>query len=394
MSASFITQLDLSDGSAALAVVAKRTYRLLPGRRAEPLAVVPHVFDLPTTGGGELDPTRPLIAESDRLAPARPFTDVLVAGHVYAHGERVVDAAIEVGGARKVVRAYGERRVNIGGGGRAAFSPPLAFEASAISWEHAYGGRDHHAELAQALQAPGDAEDVGAALLKASAASAPVAYPRNPYGRGFFIDAERHRVAGTLAPSFEDPFDPVTPDRLFALDPIDWIDRPAAASFGPIDVFTFPRSAFLLPHAYRPARRAIYEVELGALRAEDLLRPPLGTIDPRLFNSAPVGLGSHRLHGGERARLLRLHPRHAVLDVELPADRPRLLIEPQNAGIRELEPRLQTVAFEPDDDQLTLTWTGTLRVAAPYPEELVHEMRHGVIWTVSARDMGARGGFP
>ena len=32
--------------------------------------------------------------------------------------------------------------------------------------------------------------------------------------------------------------DPITPDRLLASDDLDWIDRPSAAGYGPIDMGT------------------------------------------------------------------------------------------------------------------------------------------------------------
>ena len=44
------------------------------------------------------------------------------------------------------------------------------------------------------------------------------------------------------------------------------------------------------------------------------------------------------------------------------------------AGSRELSPLLQTVLIEPDDERVTLTWTATLAVAAPYPEEMTRTM--------------------
>jgi hypothetical protein len=39
------------------------------------------------------------------------------------------------------------------------------------------------------------------------------------------------------------------------------------------------------------------------------------------------------------------------------------------------------VLLEPEIDRVTLTWAGALPVAAVYPDAMVDEMRHGVVWS-------------
>ncbi len=70
-----------------------------------------------------------------------------------------------------------------------------------------------------------------------------------------------------------------------------------------------------------------------------------------------------------------------MLELDLPDDRPRLLIEPPGVIARELSPLLQNMLIEPDQDRVTLTWTGVLPVAMPYPDEMVAVMRHRVVWS-------------
>jgi hypothetical protein len=184
-------------------------------------------------------------------------------------------------------------------------------------------------------------------------------------------------------PNLDDPDDPVEPHRLLAEDALDWVDRPTSASYGPLELTQFPRCMFhLLRPDWRPPARMIRELALGALDPGDLADRPLrDPVSPRAFNCGPPGLSGVRLRGDERVSLRNLHPRHEILEFDLPGERPRLLVEPPSTRVFELEAKLATVLLEPDEDRVTLTWAGSMPVAAVFPEEMCKEMRHGVLWS-------------
>ena len=125
-------------------------------------------------------------------------------------------------------------------------------------------------------------------------------YPRNGAGRGYALDIDRERLAGAAAPNLEDPTDAVTAERLLSATTDDWLDRPVAACYAPIDAFTFPRAAFLIPPAFDPPKRPVHEVGAGTLTREDLARKfdLRNLTDRRMFNAAPAGLAVCRLEGG------------------------------------------------------------------------------------------------
>jgi hypothetical protein len=369
------------DGKPSLGLVVNRAYRMRPNARAEPLdAEIPVSRQLtyaPSTNQG----ARPrMIDDHANIERHKPFTDVLLVGSANAAGRSVasLDTGVAVGAARKGVRVLGARRVEVGSEGKLGFTSPEPFTTAPLTWDHAYGGRDVHAErLMQRGSRRSSLADARDAPLYQ------VVYPRNGAGRGYYLDVDRDRLHGALLPSLEDPTDPVTPERLLSERTTEWIDRPVAAGYGPIDVFTFPRSVFLLKPAFDTPTRPVQEICSGAVLAEDILRPfdPRGARSPRVYNRAPAGLAVCRLAGGERVSLWNLHWSHALFEFDLPADRPRLLLEPPGAGTRELQPVLQTVLIEPDKDWVTLTWTGSLEVAAPYPEKMMQTMRHVVLWS-------------
>jgi hypothetical protein len=363
-----------------VALVAKRTYRLTARQpevapEQEPVQILKQYERSSNAGAG-----RRLAADSDLFGIAKPLTDVLVRGSAHSARGPVtrLDTSVEVGAARKSVRVFGARRVQLGAGGRLSFSAPERFESMPLTWDQAFGGRDAHAETKLFPQpekrfgrGPADERPTGS-----------IVYPRNYAGRGYFIDVDRERIDGQPLPNLEDPEDPVTPDRLLHQGPHDWIDGPAAACYEPIDPYTFPRAAFFLLPVYTPAKRPVRELAQGALLPADLDPTPRLPLppNPRLYNCAPSGLAVCRLSGGERVRLRNLHPKHEVLEFDLPAERPSLFVELPNIGAKKLDPVLQTVSIEPDRERLTMTWTGTLDVAVPFPQPVLEEMRHAAVY--------------
>jgi hypothetical protein len=368
----------LPNGRPALALLATRAYRvtgtaLSPEREERPLRQ--EAVTAPSSNPGALDY---LVHESDLFAAARSLCDVLVHGSARpSRGPtKTLDTGVRIGASKKVVRVWGNRTISLDGQGRLRFSEPDAFASMPLTWDNAYGGRD---EVAEARLFPPKKPRFG----KPAEADGPrlVGYPRNAAGRGFHVDLERERLEGARLPNLEDPEDPVTPDRLLARGPLDWLDRPMAACYSPIDILAFPRAAFVLAPAFDPPARPVREVALGALQQEDLagrdLRRP--KLDLRAAQSAPAGL-SVAITGRVRVSLWNLWPGRETLEVELPPEVPQLVLEPPGCPPRELKPELKTVIFDLDEERVDLVWSGAMPVAAPFPEEMCASMRRAVRW--------------
>jgi hypothetical protein len=382
MTATLVHSHKTPTGECHLGLLVKRAYRIEPGRRATPLEGRPAIYEEPTYRGDNEEEDSSLVHDADVFCFQKPLTDVLVMGSAHSVKKPALslEASVRVERAQKTVRVTGDRRIEGGPGRGLSASSPEPFTSMPLAWERAYGGRDRYAEEkrsrgARAKRGLGRSEEDEDLLGS-------LAYPRNPVGRGFWLDVDRERVIGEALPNLDDPADPVAVDRLFARDELDWIDRPVAAGFGPIDLVVFPRCMFfLLRPDWSPPERPIRELAVGALLPQDLPdRDVLAPPDPRLYCCAPAGLAVCRLRGGERVSLQNLHPKLERLEFDLPGEAPRLLIEPPGAGARELSATLQAVLIEPDEDRVTLTWTGVLPVAGPYPPEVCREMRSAAVF--------------
>jgi hypothetical protein len=369
-------------GEPCLGLVANRAYRIQHSARAIPLddvvPVPPGLAYAPSTNGG----ARPrMVSDEATFEPHKPLTDVLLTGSAHATGGPVthLDTGLEVGAARKAVRAIGARRITLGARGRVAFTTPEPFGSMPLTWDHAYGGRDAHAEK---LIFGERKRALGASHALDLTPFDHVFYVRNGSGRGYFIDVDRERLEGAALPNLEDPTDPVTPERIVSERVTQWIDCPVAACYEPTDILTFPRSAFFLKPVYDTPERTVHELSTGAVLAEDLARRPSlrGPRNPRVYNAAPSGLAVCRLRGGERVRLWNLHRKRAFLEFDLPDDEPRLSLDVPGVGERKLAPVLTTVRIEPDADRVVLTWAAAFRVLVVYPDEMTRAMPRTVIW--------------
>ncbi|APR87639.1 putative exported protein [Minicystis rosea] len=322
-----------------------------------------------------------MLHDTEMIAGIKPVTDVLLLGSARSHRGpvRALTAALRVGPTAKSVQVWGDRELRLERRAALEFSAPEPFTVMPLTWEHAYGGEDTYAESMEP-KVPDTGLHAISEGLEPTLGS--LSYPRNPHGRGFFMDLDRERLAGAPVPNLDDPSDPVSPDRMLVRDYLDWIDCPVATCFEPIDLFTFPRALFFVPADFNKPARPIHELTMGALAPADLARMDGfdASIHPRSFNCAPAGLATHRLYGAERVQLWNLHPERELFEFDLAGDRPRLVIEPPGVRPREVEPLLQTVLIEPDLDRVTLTWAGAIEVAAVYPHEMTDVMRHAVVF--------------
>jgi len=364
------------DGRPCLAFVANRAYRIVPGGRATPLNDAAPVPDLLAhRPSSNEDATDALATDDPAFEPHKPLTDVLITGTAHSTRGSVTDleTGVEVGAAKKRVRVIGPRSIELGAGGTFSFTKPNGFAEMPLVWDHAYGGRDLHAEKCLTPRR-------GFGALREGPGA--VSYPRNGSGRGYFLDMDRERLHGAPLPNLEDPTDPITPDGILSKTTLDWIDRPVAACYEAIDVFTFPRAAFFIRPVFDTQTRPVHELASGAVLAEDLTRPfeEHAPRQPRVYNRAPAGLAVCRLTGRERVKLTNLHRERSQLEFDLPDDTPKFTLDLPGVGERRLEPMLSTVSIEPDQDRVVLTWAASMRVAMPYPEEMTSSMRRLVRW--------------
>ncbi|MCA9625838.1 MAG: DUF2169 domain-containing protein [Myxococcales bacterium] len=359
-------------GGFLLGLVAKRTYRWAGGHLS--LTTPEPLFEHAEQRMDERTAHPFTTHDGDLSCFWRQKTDVVVNGSVHAPSGGTVttlDAGIAVGSARAMVRVTGDRRLQVRRDGRLSASTPEPFAEMPLCWTRAYGGRD------RAVEAPRECSLDGAVRKSDVLSHATFSYPRNPVGRGFFLDRDRERLDGELLPNLSDPADPVSLQRLLVPDFEAWERAPRAASLGPVDPRSFPRSFFF---GLGPGEVGeVVERSSGELGASDSKPPSFYEPDPRAFQVAPHRLQAE-LHGGEPMAMWRLCRDAERLELTLPSDRPRMLVEPPGTRVFELEPRLRALRINPDEGRLTMTWCAAIPVAAPYDFEDGKEIPHAVVF--------------
>lgn len=174
-------------------VLARVRYRLLNEARLERLADEPRLVDIRR---------QPESDEYGLLEPdeftARSGTDLIILGDAVTEDEstRVVDVRVTAGPYDLTVRVFGDRVWENSLVRGLVPSPPQPFTALPITLRNAFGG----AAVGQ---------------------YGPVPFPRNPDGKGYYLD--KREAMGRPLPNIEDPHDLIR----------DWDDRPAPIGIGP-----------------------------------------------------------------------------------------------------------------------------------------------------------------
>ncbi len=326
-------------GAHIFALLAKRTYDIVPGGRCVrsespvPLLEVDEYYD---QGDAE---TSTVQYESD-LAPYKIATDFVVIGEACAPSERGVtwmDVGVQVAEHGKSIRVIGDRCCIYREGLPPAFTDPEPFTRMPIRYDRAFGGEDHVSEPAL-----------------------PFYYPRNYRGTGVALRNVPEAVHGLRLPNLEDPYEPLTPQRVVLEDRDAWNDLPLPQGFGWFQKTWYPRCSFVGSIQGRMDPDTVMREEaLGIVPQGQiaLLRQrKLPSFDIRFNNGASLGLALPFLNGDEPVRLAGLTV-EGLLHFQLPGERPGVVMD-IGFGRNELEVVLHTVCVRMDAMQVDLVWRG------------------------------------
>lgn len=351
-----------------LCVFAKTTYVLRSG-----VAMVRAMADLPLTvesvteGPDQQFPIACTVEETD-LWESKPWTDVIVRGHVQAFGGRPVQsmsAGVRVGNREKWVQVFGDRRV-VRRNGQLCFTEPEPFAALELSWRRAYGGIDP-----SVLHAP--VEDAFDFFRLFTPEQHPGVYPRNPVGRGWVI-ADAADVDGMRLPNFETPSQLLSPQRLIVGDPRLWPRAPIPAGFGWYRQGWFPRSALLglacpefvdNPDEFDEARS-------GWVSADQIVAPQP---HPAFQSGASPGMRFDKLGCGERITLYGFSL-DGVIDTRLPTVPPKIAVAFERRPL-EVALHLSTVELLPDVGLANLVWVAHARAPVRLPTKMPRPNQRG-----------------
>ena len=372
------------DGRPLLAAVVKRSYVM--GEQGLSLAdeQVPLVVEPEVEVADEALPSW-LRDDTDLLAP-KPATDVVVLGAAHApEPTEALDVSVAVGRSARRLRVQGPRHVEIGDHGRPVFSSPEPFASVELSPHNAYGGRDRFALWVR------EQDDQGRRLIDLPEQLRPqetvwlYEYPRNPVGKGFFIDVELGaRLDGAPLPQIEDPGDLLTPERLLLPAPTAWIDAPIPGLLGWVHHSWFPRLVRYVGRMldHDPPERGLREASFADGDDLELDLEPAAEprVSPRALQGASAGLAVERLRGDELVVLEHLHPRRPHIELSLPAERPSFRLRPTNVASLSPPAILQTVRLEPDRERLSLTWVGAVPLLGKVDADFLMDTELEVSW--------------
>ncbi len=367
------------EGGWTLGVIGKRTYSVSEGR----CEVAPEQASIVVAPRQASD--RAGLEHDTDVALHRRQTDVVVLGS--ARPFEVTPefrVAIRVGGFERRIDVIGDRRCERDAFGALRFTPPEVVGEVPLTWEMAYGGLDDVAR-----QRYGDPVEHLAA--KAGVARPPrlgiYGYSRNPYGRGYLIEASPQGLAACRLPALEDPTARLTPGTLVCEYARRWPAMPPVACTAWLPYEFFPRATYLglppLPYDLATVSSAdFHEVRAGWLRPEAVLHATGMTQrrDARASQSAAMGMRADEVSPGAPVTLTHLHPRHREWTFRLPQEAPRMHVRLPGGDPIELPARVRTLLIEPDEGRVCLVWVGELLLEFPLPDGHLEKAEHAVVW--------------
>jgi hypothetical protein len=380
-----VTQLQVSgrddEGLFILSALAKRTYLFGDDQSC---ALAKEQIGLVLEP--EYNPDKPgvLLADMD-VWPYKKQTDVVVLGKAYNHRlQPSFVAGIRIGRFEKALNVFGNRQCTLDPGGRIVFSKPTVLPNVPLSYEFAYGGRDHvteskHGNPIDDIREFFPSSEFPPEILDQASA---FAYPRNPVGRGYLVEVSKEAVEALSLPNLEYGGEQrLGPDNLSTGAIDTWTKQPLPASLGWLDYRCFPRLAWL---GVLPEHKALHNPsELHEIRLGYASAGILGSEDqPHIecANGASLGLRLPYLAPGESVELLNLHPTRERVRFQLPRERPGIWIDGRNGKMVPTQPIIHSVIVEPDENRLCIVWRGSGKALRPYLDHEIDGMPFRVEW--------------
>ena len=275
--------------------------------------------------------------------PVKNRTDVVVNAKAYSPTGRPKHyfmASVQLDNVIKRLLICGNRTVEKHSFGTIKFSDPEPFVEMDINYEHAYGGTDYLADP-----------------------EIPYAYPRNPIGKGFIVDANHIESDGFFLPNIEDPKDIVTPENICVKKFENWQYQPAPQGFGWYNKLWYPRVSYtgLLPNyqEYEKELRQRYSNYVPEGQKDEYTQTEIPQINFSYYNGASPGLQLPFLHGNEEITLANLTKENNTCTFALPNEIPGIHFD-FGFGVNDIQPVLHTVMIEAEKKTVDLVWCGSV----------------------------------
>lgn len=331
------------DGAPLLSILGKQTYRFENGKTAW----IDEAEQIPFTEAdeywGQGNPATDAVKLESDLVAYKPMTDVVILAHAYApKGIKVpfLDAGIQVGTARKILRIIGDRKVYVTGTGF-TFSAPVPFDRMPIDYSLAYGGKD-------------DKSEEGIAYV----------YPKNPVGKGFIVKNNIQALQDLVLPNIEDSAKLLTPQNLILQKYDRYLLYPDPMGFGYLGKTSYPRYtlAGMTPDQQASAemdrQRSMQDMpQIGTGSASEP-PPPNPILNLQFYNGASTGLAFPYLVGNEAIKMANLDKNYPQFAFNLPGIRPKAWLD-VGEGPEEMRMVLQSVIIYKETNQLALVWRGS-----------------------------------
>ncbi len=354
-----------------LSVIVKRTYHI---EKNGSCTLHSDQLPLSTEQVGYAHNTQ-LLENECELFPYKKYCDLVVKGNArnYPGTDKFVSEVIAGGRSFKLL-VTGNQKPYLDNFGKIKFTDIDIVQEIPLRFDYAYGGADKEAEKKIELP-PAEyltATDPSIDLLNTSI----YRYPRNPAGKGYMVELSREAIANTELPNLQDPDHPITPANIIVGDPKNWVNMPLSYATDWVSPVWFPRMAYL-------GLLDFSDYHFGKLKEfsqnwveEDVFenKPAGQGFNFRFCNGAHYGLQFERRSIPADIKLINIHPIDREFSIKVPEVTPRIWVDGRNGTLLETKPLINSIVVEPEENRLSLIWSGTGKALRPYLEQELKTM--------------------
>ena len=314
-----------------------------------------------------------LLESECELFPYKKYADLVVKGRArnYSGTDKFISEIIAGGRSFKML-VSGNQRPYLDNFGKIKFTEIDIVDEVPLRFDYAYGGADKEAE--KKIEIPPaeylTATDPSIDLLNTSI----YRYPCNPAGKGYIVELSGEAINNAELPNLQDPDHPITPSNIIVGNPKNWVNMPLPYAADWVSPVWFPRMAYLGLLDFSDYQFGKLKEFLQNWVEEDVFEnKPLGQgFNFRFCNGAHYGLQFERRSIPADIKLISIHPVARDFLIKLPQETPRIWVDGRNGKLLETNPVINSIVVEPDENRLTLVWSGIGKALRPYLE---HELK-------------------
>jgi hypothetical protein len=320
------------------------------------------------------------ILESDSdLFVQKIKCDVVVKGKARCYGKAKQLAEVIIGDIRHIIAVQGNQKAYLDNHGKIQFGEIEHIEEVPLRYDFAYGGKDTEAE--KQIQLP-NAEIMAALPNQDWYADSPFRYPRNPEGKGYLVEKSKNMIEQLEIPNLQDPEHLLTPENILVGNIDRWFEMPIPYATDWLSHIWIPRLAYTgLIEFPQVMKSSLKEMKMKWVEKDIYDKKDIAKgFNYRFFNGGHYALQIDPFQNSRECTIINIHPSQKKITIKIPGARPKIWVDGRKGKLLPTQPVMHTILIEPDENRISITWSGKAPAIRHYGKDELKTMPYKVEW--------------